>query len=70
MIYHKVRNNLSEIIGRLWKYKGVKIVEGHLTADYVHLLLMIPPKISISNFMGDLKGKSTMMLFERHAYLK
>ncbi len=70
MIYHKLRQDLSEIIGRLCKYKGVKIVEGHLMADHVHLLLMIPPKMSVSNFMGYLKGKSTMMLFERHANLK
>ena len=70
MIYHKLREDLSEIIGRLCQYKGVKIVEGQLMADHVHLLLMIPPKMSISNFMGYLKGKSTMMLFERHANLK
>ena len=70
MIYHKLRQDLSEIIGRLCKYKGVKIIEGHLMADHVHLLLMIPPKMSVSNFMGYLKGKSTMMLFERHANLK
>lgn len=70
MIYHKLRNDLSEIIGRLCQYKGVKIIEGHLMGDHVHLLLMIPPKMSVSNFMGYLKGKSTMMLFERHANLK
>ena len=70
MLYHKLRNDLSEIIGRLCQYKGVKIIEGQLMADHVHLLLMIPPKMSVSNFMGYLKGKSTMMLFERHANLK
>lgn len=70
MIYHKLRSDLSEIIGRLCQYKGVKIIEGHLIADHVHLLLEIPPKISVSSFMGYLKGKSTMMLFERHANLK
>lgn len=70
MIYHKLRNYLSEIIGRLCQYKGVKIIEGQLMADHVHLLLMIPPKMSVSNFMGYLKGKSTMMLFKRHANLK
>ena len=65
-----MRNDLQEIIGRLCQYKGVKIIEGHLMPDHVHLLLMIPPKMSISTFMGYLKGKSTMMLFERHANLK
>ena len=62
--------HLSEIIGRLCQYKGVQIIEGHLMPDQVHLLLSIPPKMSVSNFMGYLKGKSTMMLFERHANLK
>ena len=70
MIYHKLREDLSEIIGRLCQYKGIKIIEGHLMADHVHLLLLIPPKMSVSSFMGYLKGKSTMMLFERHANLK
>lgn len=70
MIYHKLRNDLREIIGRLCQYKGVKIIKGHLMGDYVHLLLMIPPKMSVSSFMEYLKGKSTMMLFERHANLK
>ena len=70
MIYYKLRNDLSEIIGKLCQYKGVKIMEGHLMPDHVHLLLSIPPKMSVSSFMGYLKGKSTMMLFERHANLK
>jgi putative transposase len=70
MIYYKLRNDMSEIIGRLCQYKGVQIIEGHLMPDHVHLLLSIPPKMSISSFMGYLKGKSTMMLFERHANLK
>ena len=70
MIYYKLRNDLSEIIGKLCQYKGVKIIEGNLMPDHVHLLLSIPPKMSVSSFMGYLKGKSTMMLFERHANLK
>jgi putative transposase len=51
MIYHKLRNDLSEIIGILCQYKGVKIIEGHLMGDHVPLLLIIPPKMSVSNFM-------------------
>lgn len=70
MIYYKLRKDLSEIIGKLCQYKGIKIIEGKLMADHVHLLLQIPPKMSVSSFMGYLKGKSTMMLFERHANLK
>lgn len=52
------------------KWKGVEIVEGHLMPDHVHLLVDIPPRISVSNFMGYLKGKSSLMIFEHHANLK
>ena len=54
----------------LCKYKGVELVEGHLKADHVHMLVSIPPKLSVSSFMGYLKGKSALMLFDRHANLK
>lgn len=55
-IYSQVRNDLIEIIKQLCKYKGVEIIEGHMMADHVHLLVSIPPKISVSSFMGYLKG--------------
>jgi len=48
------------------KYKGVEIIEGAVCADHVHMCVSIPPKISISNFMGYLKGKSTLMIYDRH----
>ena len=51
-------------------YKGVDILEGHLMPDHVHLLVSIPPKISVSSFMGYLKGKSSLMIFDKHANLK
>ena len=51
-------------------YKGVEIIEGHLMPDHVHMLVSIPPKISVSSFMGYLKGKSALMMFDRHANLK
>ena len=51
------------------KYKGVEIIEGHMMLDHVHLLLSIPPKISVSSFMGYLKGKSALMVFERKSPL-
>ena len=51
-------------------YKGVEIHEGHLMPDHVHMLVSIPPKMSVSSFMGYLKGKSSLMMFERHAHLK
>ena len=54
----------------LCRYKGVEIIEGHLMSDHVHMLVMIPPKLSVSSFMGYLKGKSALMIFDRHANLK
>ncbi|MNW60958.1 Transposase IS200 like protein [compost metagenome] len=69
-IYNQVRKDLIEIVKRLCKYKGVEILEGHMMPDHVHMLVAIPPKISVSSFMGDLKGKSALMIFEKHAQLK
>lgn len=54
----------------LCQYKGVKIIEGHMMPDHVHQLLSIPPKLSVSQFMGYLKGKSSLMMFDHHANLK
>ncbi|WP_025679089.1 IS200/IS605 family transposase, partial [Paenibacillus massiliensis] len=58
------------IFKRLCKYKGVEIIEGHMMPDHVHMLVAIPPKIAVSAFMGYLKGKSSLMIFEKHAQLK
>ena len=55
---------------QLCNYKGVEIIEGHLMPDHVHMLVSIPPKLSVSSFMGYLKGKSALMMFDRHANLK
>ena len=70
IIYNQCRESLREIIKLLCKYKGVEILEGHLMPDHVHLVLSIPQKLSVSAFMGYLKGKSALMMFERHANLK
>ena len=70
IIYNQYRESLREIIKLLCKYKGLEILEGHLMPDHVHLVLSIPPKLSVSAFMGYLKGKSALMMFERHANLK
>lgn len=70
IIYHKLRTDLQLIIKDLCKWKGIKIIEGHMMSDHVHLLLSIPPKYSISSIMGYLKGKSAMMIFDKHANLK
>ena len=70
VIYNQYRKDLIEIIKALCKYKGVEIIEGHMMPDHVHLLLAIPHKYSVSTFMGYLKGKSALMMFDRHANLK
>ena len=70
MIYNELREDIKEIIKDLCKWKGIKIIEGHMMSEHVHLLLSIPPKYSISSVMGYLKGKSAMMIFERHANLR
>jgi putative transposase len=70
IIYNKVKSSIREIIKDLWKWKGVEIIEGHLMPDHIHILVSIPPKMSVSSFMGYLKGKSSMMIFDRHANLK
>ena len=70
VIYYEYRKDLQEIIRTLCRYKEVEIIEGHMMPDHAHLLLSIPPKTSISSFMGYLKGKSALMMFDRHANLK
>ena len=70
IIYYEHRKDLQEIIRTLCRYKQVEIIEGHMMPDHVHLLISIPPRISISSFMGYLKGKSALMMFDRHANLK
>ena len=70
IIYNKYREDLAEILKTLCKYKGVEIIEGHMMPDHVHMLVAIPPRISVSSFMGYLKGKSALMMFEKHANLK
>ena len=70
VIYNQLRKDISGYISTLCKYKGVQIVEGHMMKDHVHLILSIPPKMSVSSFMGYLKGKSSLMIFDNHANLK
>ena len=70
IIYNQYRKDLSEILRQLCNYKGVELIEGHMMLDHVHMLVSIPPKISISSFMGYLKGKSALMMFDKHANLK
>lgn len=70
VIYNNVRADLIIIMKQLCKYKQVDILEGHMMPDHVHLLVTIPPKLSISSFMGYLKGKSSLMIFDQYANLK
>ena len=70
IIYNQLRADIQQYIRDLCKWKGVEILEGHMMPDHVHLLLSIPPKYCVSSFMGYLKGKSAMMIFEKHGNLK
>ncbi|WP_105248603.1 IS200/IS605 family transposase [Streptococcus suis] len=69
-IYYKISQDLIDIFRHLCQYKGVEIIEGHMMPDHVHMLVLIPPKLSISDFMGYLKSKSALMIFDKHANLK
>ena len=70
VIYGQLRQDIANILSALCKRKGVKIVEAEVCPDHIHMLVEIPPSISVSSFVGYLKGKSTLMIFERHANLK
>ena len=70
ILYGKLKNDVREIIAILCKYKDVQIIDGAVCEDHIHLSVAIPPKISISSFMGYLKGKSTLMLYDRHPELQ
>ncbi len=67
VIYNQYRNSLREILRHLCEYKGFKIIEGELMADHVHMLVLILPKIAVSSFMGYLKDKSALMMFDKYA---
>ena len=70
VIYNQYRESIRDILKQLCKYKGVEILEGHMMPDHVHLLPSTPPRTSVSSFMGYLKGKSALMIFDKHANLK
>lgn len=69
-IYGQYKESIGKILRQLCNYKGVEIIEGHLMSDHIHMQVSIPPKYSVSQFMGYLKGKSSLMIFDRHANLK
>ena len=70
VIYGKIHEDIYEILTSLCKRKGVKIIEAEWCPDHIHMFVRIPPSIRVSSFMGYLKGKSSLMIFERHANLK
>jgi len=70
VIYGKIKKDIGQILRKLCEMKGVEIIEASLCPDHIHMLVSIPPKISVSSFMGYLKGKSSLMIFNRHANLK
>ena len=69
-IYGQIRADIGSILRKLCEYKGVEIIEAETCPDHIHMLVSIPPKYSVSQFMGYLKGKSSLMIFDRHANLK
>ena len=69
-IYGELRKDIEQILRALCEHKGVELIEGHLMPDHVHMLVSIPPRISVAQFMGYLKGKSALMVFDRHSNLK
>ncbi len=69
-IYGQYKESIGEILRSLCNHKGVEIIEGRLMPDHIHMLVSIPPKLSVSSFMGYLKGKSALMIFDKHANLK
>ena len=70
IIYGQIKADVGSIIRKLCEYKGVEIIEAEACPDHIHLLVSIPRKYSVSQFMGYLKGKSSLMIFDRHANLK
>jgi putative transposase len=70
IIYGKIKADIAEILSTLCKRKGIEIIEAECCKDHVHMQVRIPPKYSVSEIMGYLKGKSSLMIFERHANLK
>ena len=70
IIYGKIKQDIGQMIRKLCEYKGVEIIEAESCKDHIHMLVSIPPKYSVAQFMGYLKGKSSLMIFEKYANLK
>ena len=70
IIYGQIKQDNGKVLRQLCENKGVEILEAELCKDHVHMLVSIPPKQSVAQFIGYLKGKSSLMIFDRHANLK
>ena len=70
VIYRAIKADVGFILRKLCEQKGVEIIEANACPDHIHMLISIPPKYSVSQIMGYLKGKSSLMIFDRHANLK
>ena len=70
VVYGKIKTDIGQILRKLCEQKGVEIMEATACPDRIHMLVSIPPKLSVAQFMGYLKGKSALMIFDRHANLK
>ena len=70
VIYGKIKADIGQILRKLCEHKGIEIIEANACSDHIHMLVSIPPKYSVSQIMGYLKGKSSLMIFDRHANLK
>ena len=70
VIYKGIKTDIGKILRKLCEQKHVEIIEAELCPDHVHMLVSIPPNLSVAQFVGYLKGKSSLMIFDRHANLK
>ena len=69
-LYGQIRKDVLEILRKLCEYKQIEILEGAVSSDHVHMCVKLPPKVSVSEFMGYLKGKSALMIFDLHPTMK
>ena len=68
-IYGRLKKDIGDILRKLCEAKGVEIIEAEACPDHIHMLVSIPPSMGVASFVGYLKGKSTLMIFDRHANL-
>ena len=70
IMYGKIKSDIGMMLRKLCEYKEIEIIEAEACKDHIHMLVSIPPKYSVSQIMGYLKGKSSLMIFEKYANLK